>query len=95
MPQSESLVSKLREDAHLECPSKPDNPAESVVDVDVERNKVEQVYPNVPLTTALGNCIYYFSLYLLIKYYGVVYVSHLQLQRIQRLEQYSRGRFGG
>ena len=43
MPQSESLVSKLREDAHLECPSKPNNPAESVValavvdvDVDVE-----------------------------------------------------------
>lgn len=31
MPQSESLVSKLREDAHLDCPSKPDNPAESVV----------------------------------------------------------------
>ena len=39
MPESESLVSKLREYAHLECPSKPGNPAEFAVDVDVEERE--------------------------------------------------------
>lgn len=42
MPESESLVSKLREYAHLECPSKPGNPAEFVVDVDVEEIRLNK-----------------------------------------------------
>ena len=59
MPQSESLVSKLREDAHLDCRSKPDNPAESVVVVvvvdDIEEIRLTKW--TIPHITALGNCI--------------------------------------
>ena len=57
MPQSEGLVSKLIEDAHLDCRSNPDNPAESVVVVVDDIEEIRLTKWTIPHITALGNCI--------------------------------------
>lgn len=66
MPQSESLVSKLREDAHLGYPFKPDSQADSVVAlvavavvVDIEEIRLTKWTIPPSHITALGNCIDY------------------------------------